>query len=708
MMNKNSTGDKTRELINAIGILTKEYNDVYAYNIETGEVTTLRATGLAIGVAEALEESSPGKALARGFEAYISNNVFPEDRDMMRHICTVESFVARLKNVDRFRIRYRISRDDGARYYYMMVARDDEFRNIIFAFAAEEDTVRTENIGPAPTLHSGNGKRNVIVVEDNKLNREILKEILSIEYNVLEAENGEEGYRILQENYRDISAVLLDLMMPVLDGFGFLEKVSKNIMLSSVPVIVLTAGYESSTEKRCTELGAVEFLSKPYYPDVVLSRVKSMIKLREADVTLRAIEYDELTGVYTRQAFYHYAEQLLRDRKDIRFNLYILDVENFKLVNSVYGESTGDSVIKYIARTLSEKLTSRDKSNSTIMARYGGDQFVCMEPSSRCSDAEEINAWIDMLKENAPVPRLVFKVGVYTHVDRNIPVSRICDRALSTLNAIKHNFSRNVAYFDGPLQHKRMREETMEARFEDAIEKGEFSVMLQPKYDCSTGIITGAEALVRWQTGSGECIPPDEFIDLFERDGLISRLDEYIFRAVCHMQKKSIEEGKKVLPVSINVSRNTIYNGAEIDAYCRIADETGISKDLVPLEITENAALLSRAIEAITKKLKEAGFTLVMDDFGSGYSSLTSLNILPFDSIKIDKSLTDFIGEKGGELIIRHTIELARELGMRVVAEGIETKQQLDFYIEQCCDEVQGYYYSKPVTIEEYIRMINA
>lgn len=229
MMNKNSTGDKTRELINAIGILTKEYNDVYAYNIETGEVTTLRATGLAIGVAEALEESSPGKALARGFEAYISNNVFPEDRDMMRHICTVESFVARLKNVDRFRIRYRISRDDGARYYYMMVARDDEFRNIIFAFAAEEDTVRTENIGPAPTLHSGNGKRNVIVVEDNKLNREILEEILSTEYNVLEAENGEEGYRILQENYRDISAVLLDLMMPVLDGFGFLEKVSKNI-----------------------------------------------------------------------------------------------------------------------------------------------------------------------------------------------------------------------------------------------------------------------------------------------------------------------------------------------------------------------------------------------------------------------------------------------------------------------------------------------
>ena len=177
----------------------------------------------------------------------------------------------------------------------MMVARDDEFRNIIFAFAAEEDTVRTENIGPAPTLHSGNGKRNVIVVEDNKLNREILKEILSIEYNVLEAENGEEGYRILQENYRDISAVLLDLMMPVLDGFGFLEKVSKNIMLSSVPVIVLTAGYDNSTEKRCTELGAVEFLSKPYYPDVVLSRVKSMIKLREADVTLRAIEYDELT-----------------------------------------------------------------------------------------------------------------------------------------------------------------------------------------------------------------------------------------------------------------------------------------------------------------------------------------------------------------------------------------------------------------------------
>lgn len=708
MMNKNNAADRNRELLNAIGILTKEYNDVYGYNIETGEVTTFRAKGLAIGVSEALERNSKGHAFERGFEAYISNNVSPEDRDMMRHICTLESLVARLKTVDRFRIRYRISRDDGAGFYYMMVARDDEFRNIIFAFAAEEDTVRTENISQLPAAHPGNGKRNVLIVEDNELNREILKEILSTEYNVFEAENGEEGYQILQENYRDISAVLLDLMMPVLDGFGFLEKVSNNRMLSSVPVIVLTSDYESNTEKTCTELGAVEFLSKPYRSDVVLSRVKSMIKLREAAVTLRAIGYDELTGVYTRQAFYHYAEQLLRERKDIRFNLYIIDVENFKLINSVYGENTGDSVIKYIAKTLSEKLRTEDEPYSAILARYGGDRFVYMAPSSRYSSAERIEEWIDILRENAPVPRLVFKVGVYTHVDSGIPVSRICDRAASALNAIKHNFNRNVAFYNGPLQHQRMREETMEARFEDALEKGEFSLMLQPKYGCGTGIITGAEALVRWQTGSGECIPPDEFIDLFERDGLISRLDEFIFREICNMQKRSIEEGKKVLPVSINVSRNTIYQGTEIDAYCRIADEIGISKELVPLEITESAAQLSRTIEAITKKLKEAGFTLVMDDFGSGYSSLTSLNILPFDSIKIDKSLTDFIGKKGGEIIIRHTIELARELGMKVVAEGVETRQQLDFYIRQRCDEVQGYYYSMPVTIEEYIRMINA
>ena len=214
--------------------------------------------------------------------------------------------------------------------------------------------------------------RKVLVIEDNEMNRAILNDILCEEYDVLEAENGAEGLKILGQHYAEISVILLDLHMPVMDGFEFLEKVRRDALLSAIPVIVMTADESSDTEDRCLKLGAVEFLEKPYNPVVMFGRIRNMIRMREAAATVSSIEHDELTGLYTRQAFYHYAEKLLEENPDEKYTLFITDIFEFKQVNNLYGEATGDRILKAMADSL--RRSSRD--NGGLTARYGADRFV--------------------------------------------------------------------------------------------------------------------------------------------------------------------------------------------------------------------------------------------------------------------------------------------------------------------------------------------
>lgn len=233
-----------------------------------------------------------------------------------------------------------------------------------------------------------------------------------------------------------------------------------------------------------------------------------------------------------------------------------------------------------------------------------------------------------------------------------------------------------------------------------------FNVWFQPKYDAATEKLVGAEALVRWQKPDGTMIPPYEFISLFEEDGLIVHLDEYVFRKVCEGIKFWYDRGEQVLSISVNVSRTTLHHDGIISKYKKIMEETGIPLDSISLEITESAAFTDKALISFAQELQDAGFILDMDDFGTGSSSLASLNILPFSAIKLDKSLIDFIGKEDGNELLRHTIELAHFKKMKVVAEGVETKEQLDFLKSLDCDVIQGYYFSKPLCNEDWLACI--
>lgn len=558
----------------------------------------------------------------------------------------------------------------------------------------DSDNVRLLEPGEAPA------KRKILVVEDNELNREILSSFLEEKFDVILAENGEEGLKILGEHYRELSVVLLDICMPVCDGFEFLRRRNTDKLLSTIPVIVMTGSNSKDAEIQCLDLGAVDFIPKPYNFKIVMGRINSVIKLRESVLTLTAVEHDELTGIYTRQAFFYHTKTLLKAKAEERFHLIVADIRDFKLINSSYGDKIGDEVLCYLAKTYTKMF--RDG----LVSRYGSDQFVCMTYGDWDLSLETMKKLTEEIAENAPIPNLMIKYGVYEDVDTSLPISVICDRGFMAIRSIRDNYEHSIAYYTEEMNQKQMQDRALENRFESAISNKEFVAYFQPKYDVKIEKIVGAESLVRWINSDGSMVMPGDFIPLYERDGLIVRLDEYIFRHVCEFQRELMEKGQELLPISVNLSRASIHHIGVVDRYVEIVKETGIPFSCVSIELTETATLNNVKIRDFTERLVNAGFAFHMDDFGSGYSSLITLSELPFNTLKIDKSLVDCIGQQKGRMVVQQVIILAHGLGMNVITEGVETAEQVELLREMECDDIQGFYYSRPLPREEFIKKL--
>lgn len=532
-------------------------------------------------------------------------------------------------------------------------------------------------------------KREVLIIEDNELNRDILAAILEDEYEILLAENGAEGLELLKEHYQHLSVIMLDMYMPVMDGFEFLEQVMQDAVLSSVPVIVTTGSEHIDDESKALHLGASDFVTKPYNVDIVRARVRSIIKLKESVNALSIVEYDSLTGLHTMAAFFHHAENILQNSGSDEYDMIVFDLLEFKLINSLLGPKKGDEVLKYIGEALTNAYPD------ALLARRG-DMFFGLRHMLYRPGRGGARGDIEKILADAPVSRLNLKLGVYQNVDKSVPVSILCDRVMMGVQTVKDNFTEPVGYYDDNVQKKLLENQRLEASFADALANEEFVIWYQPKVDVKTETIVAAEALVRWMPPSGKMISPGAFIPLFEGDGLICQLDEYVFTKVCKFQAERIAQGKKVVPISVNLSRNTVFQPGSVDHYAGITDAFGLDKSLVPLEITESAAADSKMIVKLAKQLIEYGFELHMDDFGTGYSSLSCFTSLPFSVLKLDKSLIDNIGSKKGDAVMGAMTRLAHEMNMHVVAEGVEEKRQVFFLRSIDCDMIQGYFYAPP------------
>ena len=400
----------------------------------------------------------------------------------------------------------------------------------------------------------------------------------------------------------------------------------------------------------------------------------------------------------------YFKRQLLTKSRNRCGYIVSMDIQHFSNITITAGSAAADDMIKKTWELIKQSIKDNE-----YAARVRDDYFVMLLNMS--SDAD-VSRRLEQLSDevhdlaiayDAPGVRACF--GIYPMEDITA-LDDSYNKAKIGREFAKERHDKCYAFYSELDHEELLKNQQLEERFDFAISNHNFEIWYQPKYSASTKEIVGSEALVRWRETDGKLIPPGRFIPLFERDGYISRLDEYVFREVCHNQKYWLDKGFKVCPVSVNISRATIYGANVVDKYLGILDSFELPHEYIQLEVLESAISGNADIAKILERFRLSGVHILMDDFGTGYSSLTTLNMHCFDTLKLDKSLIDCIGGKDGETLLHYVIKMGRHLGLHITAEGVEYESQLSYLQEQKCDDIQGYLFSKPLHVMDYERLI--
>lgn len=427
-------------------------------------------------------------------------------------------------------------------------------------------------------------------------------------------------------------------------------------------------------------------------------------RLIELEKRLKQVNRDSLTGLYTKEAFMERGNRLLSRETECLYDFCILKVENISLINHQYGELIVNKVIQLIGRLLKEYVTE-----DNVMAYLGNGMFASLSQNTpdpvRKKDIYKLRGDILRLSE---IKNISLKWSIYKEIRNGSSLSEIYEKTTYALSTIRASMHEDYVEFNQAMIEKMERETRIENTFEESLENGEFIAWFQPKYSVKSQRIVGAEALVRWIRPDGSMVLPAEFIPTLEKCGKINQLDAYVFGQVCRIQQYLKTIGILDLPISVNLSRASMFTENIAKKYFDMAEMYEVETKNIPIEITESAAIRATSIRSFAKELIDKGFVLHMDDFGSGYSSLASLHVIPFESIKLDKSLVDFIGDYNGENLLKHVVEFAKESGKTVVAEGVESYEQYLYLKIIGCDAIQGYYFSKPVDEETFINFLKS
>lgn len=541
-------------------------------------------------------------------------------------------------------------------------------------------------------------KRTILIVDDQVINRSILNRLLKEEYNVLEAANGKEAMSILEERKEDISAILLDIIMPVMNGYEVLEAMQKDPLLSKIPVVVSSQQDSDEAEVQALELGAQDFVAKPYKGEIILRRLSNIIKLRETAALINKVEKDELTGLYNKQFFIENVSIQLQQNSSQQYDLICFGIECFKLINETYGFAKGDELLRYIAELL------QNSTRSVLAARFNADMFYFLTKHRDEYRAELFSPWMRKVNEFPIDMDVKIHCGIYFIKDNTLPVSVMCDRAQLAAEKNKGMYNLPFFYSDDSIRQKLMEEQFITSNMRTALENEQFQVYYQPKYDLNNEMVAGAEALVRWIHPEKGMLSPGIFVPLFERNGFISQLDQYVWERACQDIREWMNKGYPEIAVSVNVSRADIYNPKLADILLGLLAKYEIPIRYLHLEITESAYTDNpNQIILVVNKLRDIGFIIEMDDFGSGYSSLNMLAEMPVDILKLDMHFVQSETNKtSGKGILSFVISLAKWLNLAVVAEGVETSGQIAILRSMDCNYVQGFYYAKPMTKDDF------
>lgn len=559
-------------------------------------------------------------------------------------------------------------------------------------------------------------QHRALIIDDAYSNREILKDILQDEVEVVEYDNGKDALDYLMDHFYDLDIVLLDLVMPEMNGFEVLEFMRRKHMTDYLPVIMISADDEERNMEYAFDLGATDFIARPFSERIVLRRVLTTISLfekqkeliRKIDVQFKPDDQkiDELTGLPYKQNFYNQAHSQLLNNHNQKLWMVAIDIDHFKLFNNFYGWEKGDQYLRVMGRYLSE-FTRR---HGGIAGYLGGDDFAVLCPNKQAAIKElERKMAADAKHHKNFSVGFGPKFGFYEIENNSDSVEKIYNNAVIALDSIDGDYTKHVAWYDPKMLGKVQNEFELLSDIRRGIEEKEFVFYLQPKVDMKTKEVVGAEALARWNHHEKGMIPPGVFIPILEKNGFVSSIDYTIWEMVCDWIQKELKAGKDVPPVSLNVSRADIYSMDVAEVFKDFCDSRDIPYDKIEVEITETSYMEDfDKINAAVEKFHKVGFKVAMDDFGSGYSSLNALKNMNVDVLKIDMRFLELNEENGskGIGILEGVLNMAKTLNLPTIVEGVETKEQSEILMKKGCNLAQGFYYHRPMPADEYEKLL--
>lgn len=456
----------------------------------------------------------------------------------------------------------------------------------------------------------------------------------------------------------------------------------------------------------------VNFMIKLYFYIVIFMILWKLSNAKLIEQLKKLAYYDSLSGIKNKEKFRKDSMYILKNYYQDNFYLVQLDVNKFKYINEMFGYAEGNKILIHISQVLNNNTNKYE-----ICARMDNDHFIlliaCSTEDELLNRLSKINKEIcNLSTTNSSKYKIVMSSGIYK-INKKDDIKKIdllIDRANIAAKSKKEKYEHSYSFFNEETRNRLYKEKRLEDNMNKALEKGEFIVYYQPKYSLNdVNEIEGAEALIRWNSPEFGFISPIDFVPLFEKNGFIVNIDMFVFEEVCKTLNKWINKGYTPVPISVNMSRVHLYRDNFIENITDLISKYNISPEFIELELTESVVFdnLNILID-IMKKIKEIGFLISMDDFGSGYSSLNLLKDLSFDILKLDRGfLIETTDTKRGKIIISKIVEMAKAIDIKVICEGVETYEQVEFLREIGCDKVQGYLFAKPMVLDEFEKHLN-
>ncbi|MEA4854337.1 MAG: EAL domain-containing protein [Christensenella sp.] len=542
--------------------------------------------------------------------------------------------------------------------------------------------------------------KKILLIDGIQSEKDAIREIFRGIYDVYVAEKKEECVKFWLEYHKDICAIIVDAGKLVDRKSGF-HRGDYRMFSRTVPIFAITDYGDIETSEEMVRVGISDVIHRPLQAELARQRIQNLVYKQDKNNEL--YDHDVLTGLYTETGFLTQVHKLLQAHKEKRFRMLCFDIEKFRLVNDLFGQEEGDRLLQY----LGGKFVLWLQHHGGIGGRFGADRFMlCIpEPSETLEKIQgEVYGWIRAYPLDF---KLSFPFGSYRIIDHTIPVNQMCDRAVMALSTIKGNYLLHYASYEESMRERLIARQEVLNDMETALRENQFEVYFQPVYGLRSGRLAGAEALVRWNHPQKGVLTPAEFLPIFEENGFIVKVDQYVRRQVCMNLQSWQKRGMAPLSAAVNLSRVTARDSGLVMELNRLLEEYGLLPGMLHLEVTESIFSEEEPLKQNFEKLRANGFLIMMDDFGSGYSTLNLLKNFEVDTLKLDmRFLEDYEENQRSRDIISAIIGLAKTLGMYTVMEGVESAAQVEFLRHAGCDFGQGYYFAKPMPREEYEKLL--